>query len=130
VLDECRRGEQYGLTIQFFTDLKLLMQSEPNAEAIYKMFTGFARSYVSLYFEADARGRLDIRFKPLDYVCRKDHVHKAVCSHLRAYRIMRDVEPTSDSQFDHLSYSDVLVEFAREVVRIDEGEDGTEDDTA
>lgn len=85
------------------------------AAAVYGILTCFARNYVKLYFDKNAKD-LDIRFMPLDYVCKGNTVHMLACSHLRAYRIMKGIEPTSDSQFEECSYSTVIVLFATEYV--------------
>jgi len=99
------------------------LQNEPKssanaiAEKLFDCFTHFSRNHAIVYFEESAAHKIDIRYKPLDYVCRGDHVHVAACSHLRAYRLMRGVEPLSANEFEDLSYADVIVAFANEVVR-------------
>ena len=98
---------------------KLVKKSE-NMEKLYDCFTQFSRQHAIVYFEENAAHKIDIRYKPLDYVCRGDHVHRAACSHLRAYRLMRRVEPSSATEFEDLSYADVLFEFAQEIVRNDD----------
>ena len=104
-------------------NLAMTMQSlltktdkEEKADAVYDLFTCFARNYVKLYLDKESAKFLDIRFMPIDYVCKGNSVHMLACFHLRAYRIMKGIEPTSKSQFEHLSYSDVLLHFALEMV--------------
>jgi hypothetical protein len=90
------------------------------AQRIYDCFTDFSRQHAIVYFlECDSHN-IDIRYKDLDFVCKGDPVHLAACSHLRAYRICRNTEPTSPTEFNDLCYADVLVAFAKEVVRPDE----------
>jgi hypothetical protein len=89
-------------------------------EKLYDCFTRFSRDHAIVYFEEDAAHKIDIRFKPLDHICRGDHVHLAACSHLRAYRLMRNVEPLTANEFEDLSYKDVIIAFAKEIVRDDD----------
>ncbi|KAJ1465392.1 hypothetical protein T484DRAFT_1757453 [Baffinella frigidus] len=92
------------------------------AEQLYNCFTTFSRQHAIVYFlEGDAH-KIDIRYKDLDHVCKGDPIHLAACSHLRAYRIVRGIEPTSPTQFQDDSYADVVVKFGREVVRPDDME--------
>ncbi|KAJ1466116.1 hypothetical protein T484DRAFT_1756915 [Baffinella frigidus] len=92
------------------------------SEQIYDCFTTFSRQHAIVYFlEGDAHN-IDIRYKDLDHVCKGDPIHLAACSHLRAYRIVRGIEPTSPTQFQDDPYADVIVAFAREVVREDDME--------
>jgi hypothetical protein len=120
-LDSKRRENQQTLTQKLFSDLEIQCVKS-NPEILYETFTTFAREYTSLYFKDKHRSSLDIRFKPLDYVCRQDHVHLATCSHLRAYRIMRNIQPKHEKQFEKLNYKDLLVAFAKELVRVDEAD--------
>ena len=122
-LDTNRRDNQYELTQKLFSDLEIqCADAFLLPETVYEIFTTFSREYARLYFLPKHRDSLDIRFKPLDYVCGQDHVHLATCSHLRAYRIMRQIQPTHEKQFESLSYKDLLVAFAREIVRVDEAD--------
>ena len=120
-LDLERRANQYTLTEKLFADLEVQCQeANVSPEAVYDIFTTFSREYASLYFKPEHRDSLDIRFKPLDHVCRQDHIHLAACSHLRAYRIMRQIQPKHEKQFEKLNYKNLLVAFAKEIVRLDE----------
>jgi hypothetical protein len=123
VVTEAVTAKQNKLQIIVDTDQKLLEAKNmkaKKAEALYDCFTRFSREHALIYFEPEAYGTIDIRYKPFDYVCRNDPVHLAACSHLRAYRIMRKVEPSSTTEFEHMSYSDVIITFAQEVVRADD----------
>jgi hypothetical protein len=123
--DRERRANQYTLTKKLFSDLEIQcgdVNVKPNPETVYETFSIFSREYASLYFKPEHRSSLDIRFKPLDHVCRQDPVHLATCSHLRAYRIMRDIQPKHEKQFKKLNYKNLLLAFARELVRVDEAD--------
>lgn len=85
-------------------------------DAIYDKLTSFSRNYAALYFDKEHRQSLDIRFTSWYDVCRKDAVHMAACAHLRAFNIMRNIEPSSPTEFEDLSYGDVLVKFCRSLV--------------
>jgi hypothetical protein len=122
-LDTERRANQFTLTEKLFSDLKIQcgdVNVKPNPETVYETFTTFSREHACLYFKPEHRSSLDIRFKPLDHVCRQDHIHLATCSHLRAYRIMRQIQPKHEKQFEKLNYKNLLVAFAREIVRVDD----------
>jgi hypothetical protein len=122
-MDLERRANQFTLTEKLFADLEIqCLEAKVNPEAVYEIFTTFTRDYASLYFKPEHRASLDIRFKPLDHVCRQDHIHLAACSHLRAYRIMRQIQPKHEKQFEKLNYKNLIVAFAREIVRVDEGD--------
>jgi hypothetical protein len=117
--DTDRRDNQLALCKELSLTLKHVLDGKEHAdkpEAVYSLLTCFARGYVKLYFDKKQAESLDIRFKPLDHVCKGNTVHMLACSHLRAYRIMKGVEPSSDSQFEDLSYSHVLMAFAKEIV--------------
>jgi hypothetical protein len=110
-----------SMVLPAFDKLKNEKDSNTTAEKLYDCFTRFSRQHAIVYFEENASHKIDIRYKPLGHVCRRDPVHLAACSHLRAYRLMRAIEPTSATEFEDLSYSDVIVAFAKEVVRDDDG---------
>jgi hypothetical protein len=93
-----------------------------HSEQIFDCFTTFSRQHAIVYFLEDDAHHIDIRFKDLDHVCKGDPIHLAACSHLRAYRIVRGIEPSTPTQYHNDSYADVLVAFAHEVVRLDEKE--------
>jgi hypothetical protein len=121
--DSDRHDQQLLLCQNLASTLKdVLEKAEQSnkAETVYDLFTCFSRNYTRLYFDKKVANDLDIRFMPWDYVCKGNSVHMLACSHLRAYRIMKGIEPTSFSQFEDLSYSNVLLEFAKETVQ---GED-------
>ena len=114
-----RRDNQLSLCKELSVTLKHVLDGTAHAdkpEAVYSLLTCFARGYVKLYFDKNYAKSLDIRFMPLDHVCKGNSVHTLACSHLRAYRIMKGVEPNSGSQFEDLSYSQVLMKFAEEIV--------------
>jgi hypothetical protein len=108
-----------------FDKLSNVVQTSSTAlsERIYKCFTTFSRQHAIVYFLENDAHNIDIRYKDLDHVCKGDPIHLAACSHLRAFRIVRGVEPTSSTQYHDDSYADVIVAFAREVVH--DGEDDT-----
>jgi hypothetical protein len=117
--DHQRREEQLLKCRELAAALPWLI-AHGSTEALYETFTKFARSYVGLYFDPARRASLDIRFCPVDDVCRGDPVHKAACAHLRALRMLRNTnkqKATEDAAdaFEHLGYGDVLRAFAREV---------------
>ena len=118
VRDTQRRDAQLVLCQNLALTLSKALTSEykDKSDAVYGLMTCFSRKYVQLYFDNNMAKDLDIRFMPLDHVCRGNSIHMLACSHLRAYRIMKGIEPTCDSQFEDLSYSSVLLEFAKECV--------------
>jgi len=44
-------------------------------------------------------------------VCRRDPVHAAACSHLRAFKIMRGEETSAPDEYEDLAYDAVLLKF-------------------
>jgi hypothetical protein len=122
-----RRSTQHQLIMSHFDELEAIGSDEIDVNRLYECFTGFSRKYATVFFNEAEQKRVDIRYKSLDHVCRNDPVHLAACSHLRAYRIMRKQEPGHPKEFEDLSYTEVLCEFQKEVVRKDpEDEMGTE----
>ena len=119
VRDSKRRKKQLDLCENLFLALRRVLVNDDQmnkGEAVYDLFTCFSRNYAKLYFDEKVAESLDIRFMPFDYVCRGNSVHMLACSHLRAYRIMKGIEPTCNSQYEDLCYNDVLLEFAEETV--------------
>ena len=118
--DTERRDAQLLLCHRLAAALPGLLEND-STDALYEEFTRFARSYVALYFPIARRETLDIRFEPLDNVCRGDAVHLAACAHLRALRVFRQAINESGggddakNAFEDLSYGDVLRAFATEV---------------
>jgi hypothetical protein len=124
-----RRSAQHQLIMSHFDELEAIGSEGLDANRLYECFTGFSRKYAAVFFNEAEQKRIDIRYKPLDHVCRNDPVHLSACSHLRAYRIMRNQEPWHPKEFEELSYAEVLCEFQKEVVRKDpEDEVDTETD--
>jgi hypothetical protein len=118
--DSDRHDKQLLLCENLSLTLKHVLKNDQHmnkGEAVYGLLTCFSRNYVKLYFDQKVANNLDIRFMPFDYVCRGNSVHMLACSHLRAYRIMKGIEPTCDSQYEDLCYGDVLLEFANETVQ-------------
>jgi hypothetical protein len=111
--EKARRHAQLALCHTLAGELGDAVE-KADTDTLYTLFTRFARSYASLYFEPTRRGALDIRFCPWADVCRGDPVHMAACAHLRALRIMRGIEPASADEFESQSYDSVLHAFARE----------------
>ena len=121
VRDKNRSAQQLILCQHLATTVRRVMTEEDyvdKADAIYGLFTCFARNYVKLYFDKEVAKSLDIRFMPIDHVCKGNSVHMLACSHLRAYRIMKGIEPSCKSQYEDLSYIDVLLKFAMETVEV------------
>ncbi|KAJ1466122.1 hypothetical protein T484DRAFT_3634554 [Baffinella frigidus] len=122
-----RRSAQHALIMSHFDELEEIDSVELDMDRLYACFTGFSRKYASMFFSADEQKRVDIRFKSHDHVCRNDPVHLAACSHLRAYRIMRQQEVSDPKEFEDVSYPNLLRAFHKEIVRKDpEDEVGTE----
>jgi hypothetical protein len=125
--NRARRSKQHELIMSHFDELDAISSEGLDVNRLYECFTGFSSKYATVFFNALEQRRVDIRYKPLDYVCRNDPVHLATCSHLRAYRIMRNQEQSDPKEFEDLSYPDVLCAFLKEIVRKDpEDEVGTE----
>ncbi|KAJ1466460.1 hypothetical protein T484DRAFT_1756617 [Baffinella frigidus] len=114
-----RRSTQHALIMSHFDELEEIDSVEVDMDRLYACFTGFSRKYASVFFSGEEQKRVDIRYKSLDHVCRNDPVHLAACSHLRAYRIMRQQEVSDPKEFEDLSYPDLLRAFHKEIVRKD-----------
>jgi len=114
--DSERRDSQLALCEKLAADLANVQQHnqqtpEQQVDETYQLLCSFARNYVALYFDMARRRTLDIRFTPWSDVCRRDPVHAAACSHLRAFKIMRGEEPSAPDEYEDLAYDAVLLKF-------------------
>ena len=121
-LPEKQRAEQAERKMEALQSFTAAMEAivgegpKVGTERVYEVMCDYTRTLTSIY-TGRTKEALDVRFAPLDAVCRGDQVHVRATEHLSLHHCLctqRSVEPRDVA---HLSYANILLCYLRYYVQ-------------
>lgn len=110
--DENRRAKQTDLLDRFLAEIG----KPERPQDIYTLYCRFTAQYISTYFPSDHR--LEINFRPLDWVTRGDPVHRKMTEYLAAQSILyEDDPPVSAACYAQIEYPGLLMCAQRRLIQ-------------
>lgn len=113
--DSCANKERHTKQIDIFRRFLHAMAVEGfemSAEELYGLYCDYTRQQLESYF-SDGH-RVEILFKPMSYVAKRDSVHQAVCEYMAAQSILFEDPIPTDVKFYQTKSFACMLEMARD----------------